>query len=152
MAGRSVGLDFGRYKRLASLAEARFVETLDLWPKASKQIVTGILHFLVSFCLLITQGINRLGLRVVLDVVYNHVFSTGPASVQSNFDKVRPLPSVFCGVAPPSVLKLYCGRPHVLAAFLCMYCAFNNREECKWCQTWFRVLRRQAPLWVCSVL
>ncbi|GAQ85291.1 pullulanase [Klebsormidium nitens] len=36
------------------------------------------------------QGINRLGLRVVLDVVYNHVFSTGPESVQSNFDKIVP--------------------------------------------------------------
>lgn len=49
----------------------------------------------LSFCRLF-QGINRLGLRVVLDVVYNHVFSTGPESVQSNFDKVRRACHPFC--------------------------------------------------------
>jgi pullulanase/glycogen debranching enzyme len=35
-------------------------------------------------------AINRLGLRVVLDVVYNHLLSSGPHGDKSIYDKVRP--------------------------------------------------------------
>ena len=36
-----------------------------------------------------SQAINQLGLRVVLDVVYNHLSDSGPASKYSVLDKVR---------------------------------------------------------------
>lgn len=34
------------------------------------------------------QELNRIGLRVVLDVVYNHVHGNGPVDVNSVYDKV----------------------------------------------------------------
>ena len=36
-------------------------------------------------------AINKLGLRVVVDVVYNHLFSSGPRDSKSVYDKVRSL-------------------------------------------------------------
>jgi glycosidase len=34
------------------------------------------------------QALNRLGLRVVMDVVYNHLYSSGPFAITSVLDKV----------------------------------------------------------------
>lgn len=34
-------------------------------------------------------ALHRLGLRVVVDVVYNHVYSSGPTSAHSVLDKAR---------------------------------------------------------------
>lgn len=44
-----------------------------------------------SFFLLIIpiQAINRIGLRVVLDVVYNHLHGSGPLDRNSVLDKVK---------------------------------------------------------------
>lgn len=36
------------------------------------------------------QALNRIGLRVVLDVVYNHVHASGPSDVNSVLDKIVP--------------------------------------------------------------
>uniref|UniRef100_A0A0A9E174 Zpu1 n=1 Tax=Arundo donax TaxID=35708 RepID=A0A0A9E174_ARUDO len=36
------------------------------------------------------QALNRLGLRVVMDVVYNHLYSSGPFGITSVLDKVVP--------------------------------------------------------------
>ncbi|KAK3143133.1 hypothetical protein QOZ80_4BG0358810 [Eleusine coracana subsp. coracana] len=36
------------------------------------------------------QALNRLGLRVVMDVVYNHLYSSGPLVITSVLDKVVP--------------------------------------------------------------
>jgi len=36
------------------------------------------------------QALNRIGLRVVLDVVYNHLYSSGAFGVNSVLDKVCP--------------------------------------------------------------
>ena len=36
------------------------------------------------------DALNGMGLRVVLDVVYNHTFAAGPASRHSVLDKVVP--------------------------------------------------------------
>ncbi|CAN6234327.1 unnamed protein product [Urochloa humidicola] len=36
------------------------------------------------------QALNRLGLRVVMDVVYNHLYSSGPSAVTSVLDKIVP--------------------------------------------------------------
>jgi len=36
------------------------------------------------------QALHGLGLRVVLDVVYNHTFASGPTSAQSVLDKIVP--------------------------------------------------------------
>lgn len=37
------------------------------------------------------QSLHALGLRVVLDVVYNHTYQSGPHNVYSVLDKVRAL-------------------------------------------------------------
>lgn len=37
---------------------------------------------------LIGQALNRIGLRVVLDVVYNHIHGSGPSGIHSCLDKV----------------------------------------------------------------
>lgn len=34
------------------------------------------------------QSLNHIGLRVILDVVYNHVYGSGPTSDDSVLDKV----------------------------------------------------------------
>ncbi|CAL5035685.1 unnamed protein product [Urochloa decumbens] len=39
---------------------------------------------------LMVQALNRLGLRVVMDVVYNHLYSSGPSSITSVLDKIVP--------------------------------------------------------------
>ncbi|KAL6841127.1 hypothetical protein ACP4OV_029096 [Aristida adscensionis] len=36
------------------------------------------------------QALNRIGLRVVMDVVYNHLYSSGPSSITSVLDKIVP--------------------------------------------------------------
>lgn len=36
------------------------------------------------------QALNRMGLRVVLDVVYNHLAANGPFDDNSVLDKVMP--------------------------------------------------------------
>ncbi|CAO2034210.1 unnamed protein product [Urochloa humidicola] len=36
------------------------------------------------------QALNRLGLRVVMDVVYNHLYSSGPSAITSVLDKIVP--------------------------------------------------------------
>ncbi|KAG0524993.1 hypothetical protein BDA96_06G017200 [Sorghum bicolor] len=36
------------------------------------------------------QALNRLGLRVVMDVVYNHLYSSGPFAITSVLDKIVP--------------------------------------------------------------
>jgi pullulanase len=36
------------------------------------------------------QALNRIGLRVVLDVVYNHIHGSGPSGIHSCLDKVVP--------------------------------------------------------------
>lgn len=36
----------------------------------------------------VLQALNRIGLRVVMDVVYNHLDSSGPFGVSSVLDKV----------------------------------------------------------------
>ncbi len=36
------------------------------------------------------QALHALGLRVVLDVVYNHVFAAGPSDMNSVLDKIVP--------------------------------------------------------------
>lgn len=41
--------------------------------------------FMINFEL---QALNRLGLRVVMDVVYNHLYSSGPFAITSVLDKV----------------------------------------------------------------
>ncbi|ONM18918.1 pullulanase-type starch debranching enzyme1 [Zea mays] len=39
---------------------------------------------------LMVQALNRLGLRVVMDVVYNHLYSSGPFAITSVLDKIVP--------------------------------------------------------------
>jgi len=36
------------------------------------------------------QALNHLGLRVVMDVVYNHLYSSGPSAITSVLDKIVP--------------------------------------------------------------
>ncbi|KAL6653132.1 hypothetical protein ACP70R_012057 [Stipagrostis hirtigluma subsp. patula] len=36
------------------------------------------------------QALNRIGLRVVMDVVYNHLYASGPSSITSVLDKIVP--------------------------------------------------------------
>lgn len=53
--------------------------------------MSHILVFLAEFNLkvLISQALNRMGLRVVLDVVYNHLHGSGPSGYHSCLDKVQ---------------------------------------------------------------
>lgn len=45
--GRRASLNFRQYESPATFSEARFAEALAGWPKASKQVVPGMLKFAV---------------------------------------------------------------------------------------------------------
>lgn len=50
------------------------------------------------------QALNRIGLRVVLDVVYNHLQGSGPFGENSVLDKVTvDLSFVYCFSIPTEV-------------------------------------------------
>lgn len=47
-----------------------------------------VFSFSFSFFVAWLQALNRVGLRIVLDVVYNHLHGSGPFDVNSVLDKV----------------------------------------------------------------
>lgn len=53
------------------------------------KIMVPLLHILLLL-LLCFQALHSLGFRVVLDVVYNHTFASGPYSSNSVLDKIVP--------------------------------------------------------------
>jgi len=64
------------------------------------------MFFLINFEL---QALNRLGLRVVMDVVYNHLYSSGPFAITSVLDKVAScfLVIFFLPVTIPNKKKVF---------------------------------------------
>ena len=52
-----------------------------MWLALCRIHVTSLINFAL-------QALNRIGLRVVMDVVYNHLDSSGPCGISSVLDKV----------------------------------------------------------------
>jgi glycosidase len=63
------------------------------------------MFFMINFEL---QALNRLGLRVVMDVVYNHLYSSGPFAITSVLDKVAScfLVIFFFPVTTPNIKSI----------------------------------------------
>lgn len=52
-------------------------------------LLVKLILFVVSWNLYTFQALNHIGLRVVLDTVYNHLQGNGPFDEHSVLDKVR---------------------------------------------------------------
>jgi hypothetical protein len=71
-----------------------------MWLVRCRIHVTSLINFGL-------QALNRIGLRVVMDVVYNHLNSSGPFGITSVLDKVITSNVLFISIATKRTSMLF---------------------------------------------